>query len=226
MAFLMLVAYILVTCTCNSYQAFNTFIDDAFAISASPAWLRSNGHRLWLIAALLPRMLAALARLSCRNLQRSRPIITRLGLSLRLPLLTPSAPPSPHFRLSLAFRCAVASMPMHHRVACLRDDAVFFVFLYQRYLYPVDKKRANEYGFAYEREEGAEKEERDEADEGGNRVMAALATDELQQQHHQPQDDGNDAASSESSGTRTEIPSRHNDRVGAQNRAAARAFDE
>ena len=27
---------------------------------------------------------------------------------------------------------------------------VFFIFLYQLYLYPVDKKRANEYGFAYE----------------------------------------------------------------------------
>ena len=44
----------------------------------------------------------------------------------------------------------MVSMPMHHRVACLRDDAVFFVFLYQRWLYPVDKRRANEYGFAYE----------------------------------------------------------------------------
>jgi hypothetical protein len=47
----------------------------------------------------------------------------------------------------------MVAMPMHHRVACLRDDAVFFVFLYQRWLYPVDKKRANEYGIAYERED-------------------------------------------------------------------------
>lgn len=46
----------------------------------------------------------------------------------------------------------MVSMPMHHRVACLRDDVVFFIFLYQRYLYPVDKTRANEYGIAYERE--------------------------------------------------------------------------
>jgi len=44
----------------------------------------------------------------------------------------------------------IISMPMAHRVACLRDDLVFFIFLYQLYLYPVDKKRANEYGFAYE----------------------------------------------------------------------------
>merc|ERR1711965_1160188 len=48
-----------------------------------------------------------------------------------------------------AFALMVA-MPTHHRVACLRDDVVFFCFLYQRYLYPVDKTRANEYGIAYE----------------------------------------------------------------------------
>ena len=32
-----------------------------------------------------------------------------------------------------------------------RDDAVFIVFLYQRWCYPVDKTRANEFGIAYER---------------------------------------------------------------------------
>lgn len=41
-------------------------------------------------------------------------------------------------------------MPLSHRIACLRDDVIFFVFLYQRYLYPVDKTRPNEYGRAYE----------------------------------------------------------------------------
>jgi len=46
----------------------------------------------------------------------------------------------------------LVEMPMHHKIACLRDDFVFLVFLYQRWLYPVDKKRANEYGLAYERE--------------------------------------------------------------------------
>ncbi len=51
-----------------------------------------------------------------------------------------------------AFALMVA-MPTAHRVACLRDDAVFLVYMYQRYLYPVDKTRANEYGIAYEREE-------------------------------------------------------------------------
>ena len=55
------------------------------------------------------------------------------------------------------FAFAIA-MPMVHRLACLRDDVVFFIYLYQRWLYPVDKKRANEFGRAYE---DAEEEEED-----------------------------------------------------------------
>jgi hypothetical protein len=31
----------------------------------------------------------------------------------------------------------IITMPMAHRIACLRDDLVFFIFLYQLYLYPV-----------------------------------------------------------------------------------------
>lgn len=37
-------------------------------------------------------------------------------------------------------------MPTLHRLACLRDDVVFFVYLYQRYVYKVDPTRANEFG--------------------------------------------------------------------------------
>ncbi|KAI9320947.1 cleft lip and palate transmembrane protein 1-domain-containing protein [Dichotomocladium elegans] len=40
----------------------------------------------------------------------------------------------------------VIKMPTLHRLACLRDDVVFFVYLYQRYVYKVDPKRANEFG--------------------------------------------------------------------------------
>ncbi|XP_058808355.1 lipid scramblase CLPTM1L [Phymastichus coffea] len=35
----------------------------------------------------------------------------------------------------------IITMPVAHRVACFRDDAVFLVYLYQRWLYPVDKSR-------------------------------------------------------------------------------------
>jgi len=43
----------------------------------------------------------------------------------------------------------VIAMPMAHRIACLRDDLVFFVYLYQRWCFPVDKSRVNEYGMVY-----------------------------------------------------------------------------
>ena len=32
----------------------------------------------------------------------------------------------------------------------LRDDIVFFIFLYQRYVYKEDKSRVNEFGFSAE----------------------------------------------------------------------------
>jgi hypothetical protein len=48
-------------------------------------------------------------------------------------------------------------MPTMHRLACLRDDLVFLIYLYQRYLYPIDKARANEYGESFEDKEEAEK---------------------------------------------------------------------
>ena len=37
-------------------------------------------------------------------------------------------------------------MPIMHRLACLRDDVIFFIFLYQRYKYKTDYTRVNEYG--------------------------------------------------------------------------------
>jgi len=57
----------------------------------------------------------------------------------------------------------IIEMPMAHRVACLRDDLVFFVFLYQLYLYPVDKKRVNEFGMAYELDDDSVKAGESEA---------------------------------------------------------------
>jgi len=40
----------------------------------------------------------------------------------------------------------IIRMPTLHRVACFRDDIVFLIFLYQRWIYPVDKTRVNEFG--------------------------------------------------------------------------------
>ncbi len=40
----------------------------------------------------------------------------------------------------------VIKMPTMHRIACLRDDVIFLIFLYQRWIYPVDHSRVNEFG--------------------------------------------------------------------------------
>lgn len=35
----------------------------------------------------------------------------------------------------------IITMPTAHRLACFRDDVVFLIYMYQRWLYPVDKSR-------------------------------------------------------------------------------------
>jgi len=47
----------------------------------------------------------------------------------------------------------IITMPTAHRVACFRDDVVFLVYLYQRYLYPVDPTRIDQSGSMMEEEE-------------------------------------------------------------------------
>uniref|UniRef100_A0A3Q2QG50 Lipid scramblase CLPTM1L n=1 Tax=Fundulus heteroclitus TaxID=8078 RepID=A0A3Q2QG50_FUNHE len=44
----------------------------------------------------------------------------------------------------------IITMPTSHRLACFRDDVVFLIYLYQRWLYPVDRTRVNEYGVSYD----------------------------------------------------------------------------
>ncbi len=39
-------------------------------------------------------------------------------------------------------------MPTLHRISVFRDDVVFLIQLYQRWLYPIDKTRPNEFGQA------------------------------------------------------------------------------
>merc|ERR1719273_1622056 len=62
----------------------------------------------------------------------------------------------------------IIAMPLKHRLACFRDDIVFFVFLYQAYLYPVDKTRANEYGIAYEEKKTTHTLKKKMANDTGN----------------------------------------------------------
>jgi hypothetical protein len=55
----------------------------------------------------------------------------------------------------------VMTMPTLHRIACFRDDIVFFVWLYQRHIYPTDPTRVNEFGEALQE---VKKEEEKEAE--------------------------------------------------------------
>eukprot|EP01116_Phalansterium_solitarium_P013523 TRINITY_DN30906_c0_g1_i1.p1 TRINITY_DN30906_c0_g1~~TRINITY_DN30906_c0_g1_i1.p1 ORF type:complete len:330 (+),score=-19.59 TRINITY_DN30906_c0_g1_i1:48-992(+) len=40
----------------------------------------------------------------------------------------------------------IIKMPTMHRLSCFRDDIVFLIFLYQRWIYPTDHSRVNEFG--------------------------------------------------------------------------------
>lgn len=55
----------------------------------------------------------------------------------------------------------VIKMPTMYRLGCFRDDIVFFIFLYQRWIYKVDAKRVNEFGFSGEMLEEAERAKQD-----------------------------------------------------------------
>ncbi|XP_026471333.1 cleft lip and palate transmembrane protein 1-like protein [Ctenocephalides felis] len=47
----------------------------------------------------------------------------------------------------------IITMPTAHRVACFRDDIVFIIYLYQRWLYPVDASRSDDPAAAIEEED-------------------------------------------------------------------------
>jgi hypothetical protein len=64
-------------------------------------------------------------------------------------------------------------MPTLHRLATLRDDVIFFVYLYQTYMYKVDYSRVNEFGQGGEDEEVEEKDANQplRANAGGDRGL-------------------------------------------------------
>lgn len=45
-------------------------------------------------------------------------------------------------------------MPVLHRLATLRDDVIFFVYIYQAWAYKVDYSRVNEFGQGGDEDEG------------------------------------------------------------------------
>jgi hypothetical protein len=72
-------------------------------------------------------------------------------------------------------------MPWLHRLATLRDDVIFFIWLYQSYKYKVDYTRVNEFGQGGDSDDEEEGEEEEEAKPEGekqaeDKVETAKAT--------------------------------------------------
>lgn len=49
----------------------------------------------------------------------------------------------------------VIKMPLMYRLGCFRDDIIFIIYLYQRWIYRVDPKRVNEFGISGEELDGS-----------------------------------------------------------------------
>ncbi|EYC32468.1 hypothetical protein Y032_0003g1595 [Ancylostoma ceylanicum] len=52
----------------------------------------------------------------------------------------------------------VIRMPMMYRIGCFRDDIIFLIYLYQRWIYRVDPKRMNEFGTSLDSSSGVSDE--------------------------------------------------------------------
>lgn len=55
----------------------------------------------------------------------------------------------------------IIKMPALHRLSCFRDDVIFLIYLYQRWIYPVDFKRENEFGLVPDVPEEVEDKSKD-----------------------------------------------------------------
>lgn len=62
----------------------------------------------------------------------------------------------------------VIKMPLLHRLATLRDDVIFFIYLYQTWLYKVDYSRVNEFG------QGGEEEDEVNGPDGKKTVVSKV----------------------------------------------------
>jgi hypothetical protein len=91
----------------------------------------------------------------------------------------------------------VIKMPTMYRIGCFRDDVVFFIFLYQRYIYRVDPTRVNEFGYR-----SADALENEENDSGDN--VAAIKKQETEESSGEQSVDEAMARSSDSPKPKTQ----------------------
>lgn len=83
----------------------------------------------------------------------------------------------------------VIKMPTMYRIGCFRDDIVFFIFLYQRWIYKVDSKRINEFGFSaemLEEQEAKSKKSNALTDNAQPTVATGTSSDESKSQPSSP----------------------------------------
>ncbi|XP_063235819.1 putative lipid scramblase CLPTM1 isoform X2 [Bacillus rossius redtenbacheri] len=67
----------------------------------------------------------------------------------------------------------VIKMPTLYRIGCFRDDIVFCIFVYQRWMYKTDPTRVNEFGFSAEMEqEAAIKSQEQQKENGTSKALA------------------------------------------------------
>ena len=66
----------------------------------------------------------------------------------------------------------VIKMPWLHRLSVFRDDVIFMIYLYQRWVYRVDKTRANEFGYLEEQVPEGESEQKEIEDKDAKAKVA------------------------------------------------------
>merc|ERR1719419_630649 len=85
----------------------------------------------------------------------------------------------------------VIKMPTMYRLGCFRDDIVFFIFLYQKYIYKEDKTRVNEFGFS-----GDMLDEMEEKPAVDNEEVAAITQESPEAEADANSDETNPSATS------------------------------
>lgn len=83
----------------------------------------------------------------------------------------------------------VIKMPTLYRIGCFRDDIIFLIFLYQRYIYRVDHSRVNEFGISGEDIAEAERAKK----EGTAPAVGAVQREALQNGEESTSSDANQA---------------------------------
>uniref|UniRef100_A0A7S0YSI7 Cleft lip and palate associated transmembrane protein n=1 Tax=Polytomella parva TaxID=51329 RepID=A0A7S0YSI7_9CHLO len=87
----------------------------------------------------------------------------------------------------------VIKMPLLHRISVFRDDVIFLIYIYQRWIYRVDKSRTNEFGWS-EAEADKERLEQEKKKEMVSIREADAAEDELEAKEKEEEEEKKEKA--------------------------------